>query len=255
MFQKKSLDIAPEGHAKLPAWMDLLRRSFWERFQLTGDEEDLRSAAKYHRLAATSPFGPASRRLEAAHNWTMLCSRAKSVHDQFLDACKVAVELLSQVAGMEQTVQRRHASLIDHSSLSTAAAAAAFQFGKPEMALEWFEQGRCLVWNQLNSLRTPVDDLRAHDQNLAEKLLAVSRALENAGSRVEIDRPESKYFSTKQRISIQHEVIGHVKLAQWWAQLLAKVREIPEFENFLRPPSSVSILNRLPPDGPVVIIN
>jgi len=50
-------------------------------------------------------------------------------------------------------------------------------------------------------------------------------------------------------------VTGHVKLAQRWAQLLAKVREIPEFENFLRPLRSVSILNQLPPDGPVVIIN
>ena len=48
--------------------------------------------------------------------------------------------------------------------------------------------------------------------------------------------------------------LRHVKLAQRWAQLLAKVREIPEFENFLRPPRLVSILNRLPPDGPVVII-
>jgi hypothetical protein len=123
------------------------------------------------------------------------------------------------------------------------------------MALEWLEQGRCLVWNQLNSLRTPVDNLRAHDQNLAEELLAVSRALENAGSRVEMDRPESKSFSAKQRMSIQDEVTGHVKLAQQWAHLLAEVREIPELENFLRPPRSVSILSRLPPDGPVVIIN
>jgi len=255
MFQQKSVDIAPEGHAKLPAWMDLLGRSFWERFHLTGVDEDLRSAAKYHRLAATSPFGPASRRLNAAYNWTRLCSVAESLYDQSLDAFKVAVELLSQVAGMEQTVQKRHASLMDHLGLSTAAASVAFHFGKPEMALEWLEQGRCLVWNQLNSLRTPVDDLRAHDQNLAKELLAVSGALENAGSRVEMDRPESKSFSAKQRISIQDEVTGHVKLAQQWAQLLAKVREIPEFENFLRPPRSISILNRLPPDGPVVIIN
>jgi len=172
-------------------------------FQLTGVDEDLRLATKYHRLAATSPFGPASRRLKAAHNWTMLCMlchMAKSVHDQSLpvDAFKVAVELLSQVAGMEQTVQKRHASLINHSSLSTAAAAAAFQFGEPGMALEWLEQGRCLVWNQLNCLRTSVDDLRAHDQNLAEELLGVSRALENAGCRVEMDRPASKSFSAKQ---------------------------------------------------------
>ena len=67
-----------------------------------------------------------------------------------------------------------------------------------------------------------MDDLQAHDQNLAEELLAVSRALENVGSRMEVDRPESKSFSAKQRISIQDEVTGHVRLV-----LLAKVREIP----------------------------
>ena len=50
------------------------------------------------------------------------------------------------------------------------------------MALEWLEQGRCLIWSQLNNLRTPLDTLFAHDPEIAGDMLRVSRALENAGS-------------------------------------------------------------------------
>ena len=34
----------------------------------------------------------------------------------------------------------------------------------------------------------------------------------------------------------------HVKLAKRWDQLLAKVHSIPDFEDFLQPPSSSSLL-------------
>jgi hypothetical protein len=148
-------------------------------------------------------------------------------------------------------------SLTTQTGLPTAAAAAALQFGKIDLALEWLEQGHCLVWNQLNGLRMPVDDLRAKDPNLAEESLTVARALESDGSRMEMemDNAGSKASSLKQRISIQDEVTGHIKLAQQWDQLLAKVREIHGFHNFLRPLRLASFLSRLLPDGPVVIIN
>jgi hypothetical protein len=96
---------------------------------------------------------------------------------------------MSQVVSLDQTIQRRHANLPDISDVSTSAAAAAFQLGKVDAAVELLEEGRCLVCSQLNNLGTPVDDLRIHDPDLADDLLRVSTALQFAGSRLDADVP------------------------------------------------------------------
>ena len=57
------------------------------------------------------------------------------------------------------------------------------------------------------------------------------------------------------KMSLQDEANTHVKLAQEWNELLTKIRTIPQFEDFLRPPSCSSLLKNLPDSGPVVVIN
>jgi len=47
-------------------------------------------------------------------------------------------------------------------------------------------EGRCIVWNQINQLRSPLDDLRTHDQSPAERFSAVSDELEGAAPRTEL---------------------------------------------------------------------
>jgi hypothetical protein len=53
-----------------------------------------------------------------------------------------AISLLSEVAGLEQTIRRRHANLHDYSHLVKSAMATALYFNKSNLALEWLEQGR-----------------------------------------------------------------------------------------------------------------
>lgn len=120
------------------------------------------------------------------------------------------------------------------------------------MALEWLEQGRCLVWSQLNQLRTSVDMLRIYDASLADSFLAALRALESLGSR---SSPEASTSIIAQQIQSEDKVHRHAKLAQEWTQLLDKIHGIPEFQDFLRPPRAIDILSQLPPDGPVIVIN
>jgi hypothetical protein len=155
---------------------------------------------------------------------------------------------------LEQTIQKRYTNLTDISELSANAAATAFHFGKYDLALEWLEQGRCLVWRQLNDLRTPLDDLHMHHPALADDLLRVSRALESAGSRAETAAFTAE-TSMIEKMSIQGKANTHIKLAKEWDQLLIKVRAIPTFEDFLRPASCSTLLKHLPDSGPVVVIN
>jgi len=116
------------------------------------------------RLAATCPFGPASLRLTAAKRWATL-----SQPSELLEAYSCIIRLLSLISGLENTVQRRHESLADASQLSLAASAAALSLGHSDKALEWLVEGRCIVWNQINQFRTPVDNLHAYNPALAER--------------------------------------------------------------------------------------
>jgi len=171
-----------------------------------------------------------------------------------LRAYDVVVNLLSQIAGMDRTIQQRHSSLVDISKLTAAAASTAISQGEPEKALEWLEQGRCLVWSQLNQLRTPVDDLRTHDHLLADRFLHVSRALESSGSRKE-STPLVLDGTMSQKVALEDEARTHTMLARDWEQLLQEIRNIPAFHDFLRPRSALDIMKHLPRDGPVVLIN
>jgi len=155
---------------------------------------------------------------------------------------------------MHRTIEQRHTNLGNISRLTTAAASVAFAHGDYERALEWLEQGRCLVWSQLNQLRTPVDTLREHDEHLAQRFLDVSGALESSGSRsglgsLGIDAPMSH------KITLQSKADAHVKLAREWTNLLDEIRSVPGFHDFLRPPKASELLKNLPHDGPIILVN
>jgi hypothetical protein len=250
--QQKAVLLIPQGHVDAPRWLNNLGDSLQTRFERLGDINDIHAAISRYSLAATYSTGKPTTRLNAARKWARLCQKFDP--SQLLDAHRTAIHLLSQVAGLEQTIESRHANLLDISDLSSSAAASAFDLGSPKLALEWLEEGRCLVWSQLNSLRTPLDTLRVYNPAISNEILRVSRALENAGSRGESALSPLE-ATMEQKMTLQDEATSHVKLAKEWDELLADIRTIPEFEDFLRPPSFSNLLKHLPGSGAVVVIN
>jgi len=155
---------------------------------------------------------------------------------------------------LDRTIQQRHTDLIELSSLTTSAASAAFSLGDVDKALEWLEQGRCLVWSQLNQLRTPLHHLRAYDEALAKRFSALSCALETSGSRCGLEGLSTD-ASMSQKMSLQDEAHLHVKLSHEWSELLGEICRIPQFHDFLRPPCMSNLLKHLPRDGVVILVN
>lgn len=248
---QRAVELTPEGHADLPSRLGSLGICFHSRFKHSGNKTDIRNAITSFRNAATRPTGRPSTRLSAAREWGDLCR----LHDppQSLEAFRVVIELLSQVAGLEQTVQKRHSSLMDISNLTMSAAATALDQNELGTAVEWLEQGRCFVWNQINQLRTPADSLRAQDPELAERFLRVSRALEESGSRQEVGPFDTGGIdSMSHLIATQDEIQAHVDLAKQYHTLLAEIRGISGFEDFLQPPKISDLLSKLPRGGAVV---
>ena len=253
--QKTAIQHTPEGHGLMSDFFRCLADSFLSRFEQTEDHSDFERALSNYRQSADEISGPPSIRLDAAKKWATLALKMNASESEVMTAFSTAIRLASQVAGLEQTIQMRYSQLIlNISDLSTAAAAAAFSFGQHGTALVWLEQGRCLVWSQINNLRTPLDDLRDHDQLLADSFLEVSRALEKSGSRTE-SRISDIEGNIRNQMFLQNEVQKHVKLARRWEELLHKIRSTDGFCDFLKPPNVTSLLSRLPKAGSVVIIN
>jgi len=144
--------------------------------------------------------------------------------------------------------------LVDASQLSLAACAAALSLEQPDKATEWLVEGRCIVWNQINQLRTPVDELRSYDEGLAERLSILSRQLEGAGLRTD-PRGKQTELSMDDNISLEDEARMHLKHAKDWEELLNTIRNIPKFKDFLRPRKCTDIMSNLSEAGPIIIIN
>jgi hypothetical protein len=72
-----------------------------------------------------------------------------------------------------------------------AAAAAAIAADDYEKALEWPEQGRSIIWGQVLSLCTPVDDLKRGYPALADELIRLSTLLETVSLRSSIKAPDA----------------------------------------------------------------
>ncbi|KDR68816.1 hypothetical protein GALMADRAFT_1031742 [Galerina marginata CBS 339.88] len=217
----------------------------------TQNIKHLEQSISYYRLAALDLVGARSL---INQPWTTL-SRSVGRVDT-MDAWGLSIELLSHISGQEETAYIRRQELITRSRLATIGAAAAFQAGNIETALEMIEQNRCLVWVQLEQLRTSVDELRVQNPHLTHRFQRVVHGLDKFTSLHETEN--LKAFSqetTAQMITVQDQIQQNMELAQDWPRLIDEIRLLPDFHDFLRPPIASKLLTGLPLDGTVVIFN
>jgi hypothetical protein len=169
-----------------------------------------------------------------------------------LEGYTIALNLLPQVAWLGQTIQVQHSKLAIMDKVACEAAAAAISAEKYDTALEWLEQGRSIVWNQLLQLRTPVDALCDVQPALANDLLQVSKALEHSSSHG--SGTQNLSTQSNDTISLEEVAQGHHRLAEQWEVLVKKVQDIPGFEDFLQPKKLAQLCSAAV-GGPVVVVN
>jgi hypothetical protein len=133
----------------------------------------------------------------------------------------------------------------------TDAAAAAIQLGKFDLALEWLEQGRSIVWGQMLRLRNPLDNLREHHPKEANEPEKISRTLDS--TRVTYSDPLA-LSSNNTPQSLEEVAQAHHRLAEEYDHVLPRIRNIPGFGEFLQPDRSASLCTAAI-SGPVVIVN
>lgn len=245
-LMEEVLKVTPHDYPDKPAWQANMGHSHMRRFERLGNKLDLERAALEYSNSAQSTIGPYPIRFFAATSWAR-CEAQLSNPSSSLTAYSRALYLLPRVAWKGKPMGDRYNELARMGILVREAVAAAISAGKLELALEWLEQGRSIVWRQVLQLRTPLDELQALYPELAKALKRISNGLEkNAGY--------TSSSNIDELIGMEERGRKYRDLTREWEQTVDQVRSKPEFENFLRPRTLAKLSSALR-DGPIVVLN
>ncbi|CAE6485803.1 unnamed protein product [Rhizoctonia solani] len=250
-WQARSVMLTPNEHARAPIWLMALGDSFYIRSFNERDYVSFSSAIEcYRKCAQHSTLSP-EMQLEAAIKWATCISDSNVPvpEDWCLEAYQTAMDLVPHVVWLGTKIGKRYTDAQKIKDLASNAAAVAIRAAKYDLALEWLEEGRSVVWNQILKLRDPFDDLVAIDPLIAENLHQVAKELYNNGSTLEIHSDPLKDFGAQEK-AIQN----HHRLAENYQALVAAARKLPGLQDFLRP-AKASTLAGVARSGPLVVIN
>ncbi|CAE6438196.1 unnamed protein product [Rhizoctonia solani] len=240
----------PEGHPDVSHCLSNLGKSYEEKFAYLGELNDLNQALEYYQRSSCSVAGHPQLRFGAALDW------ARLAFDQnvpsYLQAYQIAIELIPEVIWIGTTVNQRYATIVRQlSGLATEAASVAIMAGQPKLALEWLEQGRSIVWNQTLLLQSPLDELGVENSSIVDQFRDISNRLQSStqGRSAQRELPIGNDLSQLEQVAQQRH-----QLAKQYTELMSQVRQLPGFENFLRPRPSNELMLAAQ-TGPIVVIN
>jgi len=253
---RDAVDLTPDGHPEKPRLLNNLGSAFLYRFERLGELSDLEQAMLPYSRAASASIGPTTVRFHASQQW-ISCARTLRHHSLLL-AYSFSINLLPQLAWIGFSFTNRYHELLQGADVVREAAAAALDAGHPEIAVEWLEQGRSIVWGELFQLRSSYEELSSAHPDHARRLQILSTALEGASAAHEkslsllLEQTQSSGHRAME--SLDQEAGRHRTLAIRRDKLLREIRGLPGFERFLLH-KEFSQLRGSAHSGPVVILN
>ncbi|MFE1437452.1 CHAT domain-containing protein [Streptomyces sp. NPDC058739] len=240
-----SPDDANLAHLQSELGTTLIRR-----LEAGGSAETAHEALAAFRAATAGPTATTRTRLFSAFyagRLSMLTGDAEGA----LASYRTAIEdLLPRLADRGIPRASRLAQIAQLPLLAGDAAAAAIAAGDLPGAVRLLEQGRSVIWSQLMQTRTDRGALRAEHPSLASEFDAICADLEGGRPGPEGARPGLDGESTGSAGNASQRW----GLSEKFDDVLARIRSLPGFADFLEPPS-FERLHRAADEGPVVIIN
>ncbi|KAF8596916.1 hypothetical protein BDV93DRAFT_454084 [Ceratobasidium sp. AG-I] len=243
----RALEVLSGAHMLIPTLQLALGQSHLTRGVLFGDSHNMAKALEYFIASACSSTGPPSVRLDAAKSWANLSLIIYPSNT--LQAHHTAMLLLPELIWLGTTSARRYECITEVGAVAVEAAAAAISAKKYDLALEWLEQGRSIVWTQTLQLRMPYDVLSPVDPKLSQQLQHVSRELELASQRT-----PSNIIAGSDPMTLEQATLRHQHLTHQYEKLVAQARELPGFHDFMLPKTAAE-LKLAARSGPVVVVN
>ncbi|KAG9121073.1 hypothetical protein FRC07_003115, partial [Ceratobasidium sp. 392] len=247
--QFQGLNLCPDNHPDRGIRLAAVAHTLAANVTLNQDKTAFEVSLDVLAQAAMSTSTISSIKFHCAWSWATLLT--KHYPDRALQGWELMMELLPNVVWQGHTVTRRYQEVAHLGSMVSDAISAAIDRQNYVTALEWLEEGRAIIWKQILQLRTPIDELRAVDAKLASQLEIVSRNLEQTGA----SRLLEIYTNSELDLALSDELATqrHHRLAQEWDKIVRRVRDIPSFENFLRP-NKIGNLAAVTHSGAVVAI-
>ncbi|CAE6521466.1 unnamed protein product [Rhizoctonia solani] len=247
-----SIKLTPKEHARMPIWLMNLGESYLARYENQGDMPSLYNAIRCYRECAQHSTVLPSIQLRSAFSWAKLASIPDlplPKDDEPMQAYETAINLVPQVVWLGTNISQQYRDAQQITAVASSAAALAITAQRYDLALRWLEQGRSVVWSQILQLRNPLDDLAAVDPSLAANLQCIAVEISNVNQGL-----EAGYNRLHDPLKQEETTQTHHRIAEKYQELIAAVRKLPGFHDFLRP-ANVSTLTRAAQTGPLVVIN
>ncbi|KIM21906.1 hypothetical protein M408DRAFT_324656 [Serendipita vermifera MAFF 305830] len=244
---RNAVALAPDGHSNIPQLFNNIAGALIDRFDKTSIQSDIEDAvSSLQEAVATLPDGPPRTRFDAAVSWAGILKK-HFPSTSSLPAFRHAIDLLPQIAWVGLSIVDQHSLLADVGDLAREAVATAIQEKEYKRAVEWAEQGRSIVWQNLLGLRTPVDDLRREHPELADRFDSISDQLEVPLSQTDhlTQTPTMPLTDVAQKYSL---------LAIQRETIIDEIRSVPGFKTFMRA-KTFAELAPAASEGAVVILN
>ena len=216
--------------------------------KISGHNTDLEQSIAYYTQATALFTGSPRWRFQAALRWADVCRKHRN--DLLLDAYKQAMTLLPQLVWLGGTYNNRYNNNLDAGDICAQAVNAALEKKEYQLALEWLEEGRSIVWKQMLQLRAPLDVISASHPALAAQIKQVAHDLEHAT----FCHEKGTAIGPPSGNSLERTARNHRRLAEEWEDLITQVRHIPELKDFLRPRQALELM-RSAHSGAVIAIN
>ncbi|KAB5592541.1 Aromatic di-alanine and TPR containing protein [Ceratobasidium theobromae] len=243
----RSVSLTPGGHPDMPILLDNLGDAHQSHFHSTGNLQALTQALDCYRNSSQVLNGRPLPRFHAARKRVKLAPLHPD--SDLLSAHQIVIALVPGVVWLGETIDQRYEIVQTVAEAVLEAAAAAIDAQEYTLALEWLEQGRSIVWNQILQLRNPLDDLSDAHPSLAANLRELAGQLHSASS-----TPLRLSIPMHKPLSLEEAAQKHRQLAGQYEALLKQIRALPGFEGFLGPKRASELLSAVQ-TGPLVVIN
>ncbi|CCO35903.1 hypothetical protein BN14_10024 [Rhizoctonia solani AG-1 IB] len=176
-----ALTLTPDDHSQLS-----LRHFCWalsqhNQYQQTSEPSHLEgSLDSFHKACQPQLASAPCDKFGFASFWAKLVYQYN--YPRCIEAFQTTIDLLPQFIWLGSTISQRYSDLSFAGSVVGRAVSAAVLSSEYSMALEWLERARCVVWNQILMLRSPLDDLAASHPELATQLQSAAQRLHHASS-------------------------------------------------------------------------
>ncbi|CAE6481241.1 unnamed protein product [Rhizoctonia solani] len=242
-----ALALTPEDHPDLPTWHFHYALSLLHRYYHSGQLACLTNSLHSFRKASRHFTGSPRERFDHALQWANRAS--KQSHLNPIEAFQTAIDLLPQFIWLGATARQRYQDLSLTENLAINSCFAAIQASNFSLSLEWLEHARCVVWNQSLMLRSPLDQLHFSYPELATQLQHVSNQLDSSNFEARSNQAAPSDSITAEQAGKQRR-----RLAMEYDGLLTQTRQLPGFENFLKPIQTNALMHTVR-HGPIVVVN